>query len=788
MAAGMAFTRALAQGGFDWNRLTHLAGNSGGNWFGTMLAYSQPFFDNLTDVSLPLDTAFMSFAQRYEVSSTAYDSQITNSMVSPTMTTTSKMATTSKRQATVMKATRKHEVPAVLNEATKEHTRLVFTARENHTLPIEHPGVASTPPPNGSKSSSVATADAHPVEVAKYTRGLFSSCQDVVQRGMCHITATRSVCPESCVDTRHSALKMGEHSVSAMKGGSSSGGGQGYGQGCSVFDPCASGLSCAPWFQTCYSDPRQLGEPCSAGYDCASGLTCQFGTQKCLAGDSAFTAVGNEIDTVWKEGEAAVKEVLNKIELAVEEGVEDALLLVMKGLGEHEVCKIAHTLFGPAILNTFGSLTGMYIAPFEIIVNALIGAVIDDFPSLTYDAPRSALPNASFIQMMTLPPDVWVNDQSMVSLVIDQANNPLITPAPIGTVPTEGLLLPVWHVAPGADVASNHAGVHGWQHPFAKGMTLTGPGGSVDASFPLSTSAQISQVTAGSSAAFGLFSSSTVLRNTLFSAWSIIAGIVQLGLHLHVPSLPADHDSIEMANMVVGCMPLMATEGVPLSLQPGSDMPWTTGSTTMPKAGQTPAFRAMDGAYSDNTALVSTVSTITTECSEGTRDCSSPPRIFLVNDNGGIGGSTALHDDMGGLSQFFSDAVMTQKGPSSVPVGEGVQGPLFGTTIPSSRIFSEAYSGLQWSTYASESLVYTSRYSIATLTTVSNPYWGVVGGQTLQIAFFQLGWNMVDALLVAPSAGTLGGAALKMTFETQYVPLAKAQVTGATPVLQDFLA
>lgn len=57
----------------------------------------------------------------------------------------------------------------------------------------------------------------------------------------------------------------------------------------------------------------------------------------------------------------------------------------------------------------------------------------------------------------------------------------------------------------------------------------------------------------------------------------------------------------------------------------------------MPKAGQTPAFRAMDGAYSDNTALVSTVSTITTECSEGTRDCSSPPRIFLVNDNGGIG-------------------------------------------------------------------------------------------------------------------------------------------------------
>jgi hypothetical protein len=52
MTAGMAFSRALSQAfeevGGGWNDITHLTGNSGGQWFATQFAFGQEFFDQLT--------------------------------------------------------------------------------------------------------------------------------------------------------------------------------------------------------------------------------------------------------------------------------------------------------------------------------------------------------------------------------------------------------------------------------------------------------------------------------------------------------------------------------------------------------------------------------------------------------------------------------------------------------------------------------------------------------------------------------------------------------------------
>ena len=55
------------------------------------------------------------------------------------------------------------------------------------------------------------------------------------------------------------------------------------GEGCSVFYPCESGLSCHPFVQKCFNVPRRETEPCMAGHGCADGLNCEAGSQVCRA-------------------------------------------------------------------------------------------------------------------------------------------------------------------------------------------------------------------------------------------------------------------------------------------------------------------------------------------------------------------------------------------------------------------------------------------------------------------------------------------------------------------------
>jgi hypothetical protein len=58
MTAGMAFSRALSEAfeevGGSWDDVTHLSGNSGGQWFATQFAFGQEWFDDLTRSRLVL--------------------------------------------------------------------------------------------------------------------------------------------------------------------------------------------------------------------------------------------------------------------------------------------------------------------------------------------------------------------------------------------------------------------------------------------------------------------------------------------------------------------------------------------------------------------------------------------------------------------------------------------------------------------------------------------------------------------------------------------------------------
>merc|ERR1719174_692215 len=56
MTAGMALSRALRNlPGDALAKVTHLGGNSGGSFFTNQLLYSEEFFQNVTDPTLPLD-------------------------------------------------------------------------------------------------------------------------------------------------------------------------------------------------------------------------------------------------------------------------------------------------------------------------------------------------------------------------------------------------------------------------------------------------------------------------------------------------------------------------------------------------------------------------------------------------------------------------------------------------------------------------------------------------------------------------------------------------------------
>ena len=49
MTGGIAASRALAEVGFDFSKLTHMSGNSGGQWFATQFLYNQAFKDALVE-------------------------------------------------------------------------------------------------------------------------------------------------------------------------------------------------------------------------------------------------------------------------------------------------------------------------------------------------------------------------------------------------------------------------------------------------------------------------------------------------------------------------------------------------------------------------------------------------------------------------------------------------------------------------------------------------------------------------------------------------------------------
>ena len=352
-------------------------------------------------------------------------------------------------------------------------------------------------------------------------------------------------------------------------------------------------------------------------------------------------------------------------------------------------------------------------ADWEAYTTAIVNHSIPDINTLTYDAPRHGLPNAALLQMMTMPPSTWINSSYTVFL-------------PNSFNSTEPLNLPIFHRAPAA--TSTLATYTGFLFPSLgdNGELALAPGYSpashngemVSMSFPPLERTRVAEVMAISSSAAGPLTSpawvSAIFRNK---------GATN-------EELPA----------VLECFPF-GLQG----LAPALSLEVTSAASTA--LVWSPPYRGIDGGYSDNSAVINSISSMIADCEGGDASLACATKtldvIAVDNDAAGPGSHTGaaclfVKDGCPPPGEFFR-----YEGPGF----DGNPDPsLGGLLTPSIAIFSDAYPREEdWAEYVapvlegpSDQLYNGSRVTAGQFHTVDNQAWAVVAGYTVNLILFEI--------------------------------------------------
>jgi len=219
-----------------------------------------------------------------------------------------------------------------------------------------------------------------------------------------------------------------------------------------------------------------------------------------------------------------------------------------------------------------------------------------------------------------------------------------------------------------------------------------------------------------------------------------------------------------------------------------------------------PSHRLVDGGYTEVTSAAFNLGRMQADCSAGKFDCSDGLRLIIFNH---------CHQKS---STSSCDAAFTQLftipgyAPGQVSdVGAATSFP--GNLAPTPTIFAEKLSDLVgWKTYvpSEDNAGFPgSRYWLGTVTTVSNSWFDVQGGETVRVALFQPQQHLPTDASPLPEVNPdasyldqiiqkleieLGGyvqAAFGDTTQVQdqvYGPPNELQETALMPILRDFLA
>jgi hypothetical protein len=620
MTAGFAFTRALTRAGFDWDGLTHLGGNSGGQWFGVQLIYGElggrALLNDLQDTSKPLQQVMTDWAAAY------------SAVLNPTSHAMSTHANTSAETAAA------DTVPRTVNEQQLSHgicqqvTSKVFPAI---TEALAVGGLSVSPHITASNNILSATVPT-----------IASLTYDAPRRVLPDVSFTQvlALAPDEYLDSTYEVrLEFDQPShLSPI-------------HPISVDSIQTVGLLLPAWHVQPGSHSVASGNASAV----ASGWHHPFATSMRLVSPSgAHHSVSfppssrTKISSVAAASSSAFafgssKTVFRNMLILIE-----AILLPF----------LARAL---AASNPFENLPWDALNPFNAAAEATTASAQRE--ALAHALALSARMNASATAA------AMGHGQRLDEVLQQRVHAEFLNRA--------------LEVARRAAEAAQHA--------------------AAEAARRAREAAEAALRAAQEQADRATAAAEELAR----SALATITSAIQAEL---------DVTAQRVINYAADCMPFDADLGTPIDLEPTP--PWASGSNAKP------AYRAMDGAYVDNTALVPTIATMIHDCAAAHLDCNTTlPKLVLVNDDMGVGGSGSFHGAEGGISQFFGHS-------GSPPVGSGAGGPAFGTTVPSPRIFAEDYASLPWATYNDHSPVdlhdpsllgaHTSRY-MATAHTPSEP-------------------------------------------------------------------
>jgi hypothetical protein len=444
------------------------------------------------------------------------------------------------------------------------------------------------------------------------------------------------------------------------------------------------------------------------------------------------------------------------------------------------------------------------VIDWEVFTTAIVRATLPSIDTLTYDAPRPGLPNTALLQMMTVPPSVYINDSYQV-----------YHPASFDSKGA-AFNLPLYHRAPAASSALAEsspgfffpsAGDSNAAMGFSAGYGPDSANGlTVYMAFTPPALTRVAEVMAISSAAAGRFASPATIA-PFIREW--LPNISAAGMQAALECLPVGLQSLAPA------LTLQLVQGP----SGAADPPWA------------PTYRSFDGSYTDNSAMLNAISAMIADCEAGDASLRCAAKTFdmvVVNDHG---------DRPFDVFCLFNDTACPPAGTAFVSEA--------GVLVPSPRIFRENYpsedqwiqyvpglaaglgqpmfdltdlpedikaaamaaqvginrstartnrppivnaSPAQFGTLLGQSIgIFTTRYlgsnvTAGTFHTMDNEAWSIKAGYAVNLILFDLNYPEAADPIIWPA-----GEYAYLAFHNVYAPIAEAQRKGALPFLKQWL-
>lgn len=404
-------------------------------------------------------------------------------------------------------------------------------------------------------------------------------------------------------------------------------------------------------------------------------------------------------------------------------------------------------------------------------VEDMLDGFIHNITTATYNsAPRVGLANVTLMQCMSLPPDAWIDSAPSVEKHPEHSGSAIQLKPPKGYDPMH-FALPICHVSPW--LGSDHSSFT--YNGLVFGTMSVGQSGGQSLSLP--SDPTIGTISAASSAALG-FLSSPMMSYQALSTYDAFPIQKVKGDMIDRVAIKAENGVAEVADVLIHdigedldkCLPEgLESTGVGTSRDGGNVTRW-------------PNFRFIDGAYTENTGAAFALGEMQAECKQSppALDCSQGLKLIILSHN-------VPKDKQGSMRLLFKETGC----PPGARLAHASTCTDCGWTAPMPSIFNATYSSLDWKPYSTFTNSDTSAtYFVGTLTTMSNDFYNVRGGEKVHVALFNLN---IDAPIVLPGSAELdkiysdGVSHASKSFSEVYAPMAEGQAKDVAPILQKFV-